>query len=99
MGLRSPDSLGAGQGPCHTREVGRGSQRALPPPLFCPHRTLCHHMFQAPPSRPRMTQGRKRPLPPSSLSSGRTWHVSGTGKSNWQATTVLCHWNAVQEGA
>lgn len=31
MGPCSPGSLGARRGPCHTREVGRGSQMALFP--------------------------------------------------------------------
>lgn len=32
-----------------------------------------------------MTQGKRRPLPSSSLFSGHTWHRLGSGESDWQA--------------
>lgn len=44
MGLRSPDSLGAGRGPCHTWEVGRGSQRAPSPTVMSPQDPLPPHV-------------------------------------------------------
>lgn len=44
MGLHPPDSLGAGRGPCHTREAGRGSQMALFPTVVSPQDPLPPHV-------------------------------------------------------
>lgn len=90
-GLRSPGSLGASRGPCHTWEVSRGSRTALLPTAVAagPSATACSEPRRPGRGRPGAGGGHHcHPVhPPGAPGTGQA-QVSPTGRP----PSVRSHW-------